>query len=75
MHYTPEKAAYIIYAAAVLHNIAIWAGLEMDEEDIPINNEEQENDLPQGPAPDQLGDNILQLGQQARNQYIENNFM
>lgn len=72
LHYSPDRAAYIIYAAAVLHNIAIWGRLEMDEQDIV--DAAEENDIPVGNNINQAGDNLLlQLGQDARRAYIRNN--
>lgn len=46
MHYHPAKAAYIIYACVVLHNIAVKARLELREEELEVDevvNEDHNN--------------------------------
>ncbi|KAK4886108.1 hypothetical protein RN001_002379 [Aquatica leii] len=67
LHYTPDKAAYIIYASAVLHNIAVLANLQIDDEVVF-----EENDDPVR-QPEIHENNLLQLGRMARTNYIRQN--
>ncbi|XP_018564931.1 putative nuclease HARBI1 [Anoplophora glabripennis] len=71
LHYHPAKAAYIVYAAAVLHNIATWANLDIDEDDIVLND----NDENIGHRNILEEDNMLHLGRAARAMYIRQNIL
>lgn len=74
LHYSPEKAARIVMACCVLHNIAIHYRVanpdpQWDEIDI-----RQGLVLPQVPAA--AADNVLRrLGQQTRRLYIQRYFV
>ncbi|KAB0798063.1 hypothetical protein PPYR_09056 [Photinus pyralis] len=69
LHYHPAKAAYIIYAAAVLHNIALWANLELQEGEMVLDDVEHEHQ--DGHV---LNDeNLLRLGRNERAAYIRLN--
>jgi len=65
LNYHPAKAAYIIYSCAVLHNIAIMAKLDLD-------NEINENEFAD-PNPDINED--IHAGRRARNLYVQQNFL
>lgn len=67
LHYHPADAAYIIYAAVVLHNIAIGANLPIDEDDIVYDIAADEN---VNEVLDDNEQNILHLGRLARANYI-----
>lgn len=66
--YHPSYAAYIIYAVAICHNIALKANLPIEEfaEEINIGEGIPVNDI-------QLIGDYADLGHLARNQYILQN--
>lgn len=72
--YHPSKAAYIIYACAVCHNMALSENLQLDDEN--ENLEDIQNELLNPPyiVPEEIEfDEITNLGRQVRNQYIIDN--
>ncbi|KAJ3654524.1 hypothetical protein Zmor_013707 [Zophobas morio] len=73
LHFHPVQAAYIIYAASTLHNIALWANLALEEDEIVVENDEGNGDNAVGIVePEQ---NCFNLGRAARENYIRRNII
>lgn len=70
LHYKPDKAAYIIYACAVLHNIlrrhTMPLPLLVDEQNNPHGENEQENEVEE--------DDFLNTGRAVRGRFIREHF-
>lgn len=67
--YHPAKAAIIIYTAAILHNIALWANEELDERDILVELLDDNDPIDHAA----LDPNYLNLGRAARDNYVRAN--
>lgn len=70
--YHPIRAANIIYTCCTLHNMAINAGIQLEDADLalPIPENDAVNDI----APVMINRNIFQLGRETRAEYIINNY-
>lgn len=67
LHYHPGRAAYIIYACTVLHNMCIDAGLDFDDEIID-DNEDGDNEALN------VGEHMNQTSRNIRENYVLQNF-
>lgn len=86
LNYHPANAAYIIYAACVLHNMAIEANLQLDENEIEYEIENrvfEENNLDLISKcfilkhimhTNFLDNHYLNLGRNARALFVDRNF-
>ena len=82
LHYSPQRAANIIYAVLCLHNICIENGLSLFEDDSDSDDDESssgsqsdnddssdDDDVPRSRRVSRI--NWLRLGQRVRQRYIE----
>ena len=70
LHYSPQKAAIIIYSCAILHNILIDNAVAIEDLDDIIEYDETDETEENIENLSEIGDNYLQEGRRMRNEYV-----